>query len=468
MQNCSSIVTYIDVIQKKLNDQFCYQPYYTTTSQDSLYSSYNFNSPSVQDLISKMDISKLFVRTVGTTNSNLITKQQDFTNFYTKIVNTLTDSTIVDANPEFNYDANLGTYVGSGQSFYVPIADMNYETWLKVCSILEINKDFYLTGGLRGLSLSFTFYQYDNNMYYYVILFFEFPSANLMLTPQFEIFEFKPDFYKDPLDKVYFSLDIIRLVISIIIALSAGRSFLNSQKLMKQKTIMNYFKIIVGPEMFIPIICLILYCISFSKKLAYLANDVDYLFQSISEYQYESKRNVDFYLQASAYEDIIRLESVIIFLLFIRLSLVVLESNERLKAFKEYLINCIESGSLFIFIAAFMIVNYSIFAHMLFGFTDDNFKDFLRSLNSLLLVCLGHSSLLTESLSNSYLNVEWKVLFITLFVLFFIYTFLSSFFGVFYMNYRIQRTREPSSYEKRPLTRLEKSKDEEVDAIKQT
>lgn len=383
----------------------------------------------------------------------------NFKYFYEQTLKTLPNPDILNDLDltSYKFTGRFGEYRDKAQTFVFSLNNSSkkvYEFLIK--SLIKNNKNYYLTGGLRGFIMSFTIFHYHSKLYYHINIMYEFQPFLLISKPVVSVIPFKPDLYFGNYGRMILAFDIIRFLLSIILLFEFLNSCNNLFNKLKEKSIIKILLIFINPKVLIGFIIFIMYLVSFIIKHSSLNKDPSIIFSNLNSNIVKNtitELNIDYYSTAYKYQICLMLESLIVFLLLVK-SFYFFSIFNRISTFLNYLSQSIKNTMLFIMILFFILISLSIFANNLFGIGDENFRDIPSSIMSILFITIGHSKILTNSFINDNEFIQWKCFFITIFVLFVIFIFLSSFVGLYYLSYRIIITRYNKSYDERLLKTL--------------
>lgn len=468
-ENSSTSNSTSSSLSNSTSKQKCYPILYNLNTQNTETIQYNFiNSivdrelKSLEKLSKDTFLKKYYIRKANSNLNALDTNdpQSTFREYIQYILSTWSETK---SNQKFSYEGRLGDYSGYGNSIYISLPDINIEVYRFIIDkVLRNNKEIFMNGALRGFYQSFTILNYQSRRYYYISILYEFNHFNKISLPDIKVTQFKPEIFNGSPYESIMIMDIFRLVFSIILFISAIRTYYIQYKALKNRSMSNLFLIGLNPKFILPLIIFILYIIVFSIKFSSLnTSPNDYLSQTSISKTFHTKSIQDNYFLVKYYLYVITLDSFIL-LLLISMTLVLQENILRFEIFFSYIFQSIKTYLLFIFMLIFIYISFAIYANVLFGYESNIFRDFEASLIAILLVSSGHSkyfsSLINDNSSVSIL--EWKTFYITIFVFFLLFLFLSSFLGIYYLAYRIVSIREKPLYSERILNSINEDEKE--------
>jgi hypothetical protein len=195
-----------------------------------------------------------------------------------------------------------------------------------------------------------------------------------------------------------------------------------------------------------------LYIAYFSLKVKNLYNDVEKFENTeITKEKEEDLQIREYYSIAEAYETVIQLESCIIICLLLKF-FCYLSMIPRVQIFSNYLRLAMIKIFPFFIIYIILILFFAIFANVLFGIQNKNFKDYSSSFLSTLLFSLSHYQ--TEIYTPATPEQNYQVVYVFMFFVIIIYFEMNYFLGIYLESYRLNSLKYGNIYSERFLNKL--------------
>jgi hypothetical protein len=322
-------------------------------------------------------------------------------------------------------------------------------------------ENLYIDNGLRSVTVSFTLSSNFSKYYFYVYSVFEFPTFGGILTGESDVIPFLVNVYDFAEGKSIYSLDILRIIFTVVIFFITFFNFKETKESMSEESQENSIeniKILFSPKILFNILIIILFVIVIIYKFINLSKNINDISLSTYKDGYIELFPYDMYYILSDFEKLILIETLLLISLFTRI-LLMFFGIERIKIFLDYILISARKVLAFLLILVFILLSMAIFANNLWGEYINEYKDFSSSILNILLFSIGH-----------YRNISlngfqfWNIIFNLLFFLLIIYFFLSTFIGIYLEAYRMNSLLIGYSYDARFLNNtllvdLEKSND---------
>lgn len=357
----------------------------------------------------------------------------------------------------YKIKGNYGTYKGkdciNGFIYPFEMSDSLNEIALFV---EEKTKD----NNFLAFTISLTAYSFISETYYYASYLVESSDKNNEFLMNSNVIPFYPNLKEVKGGLAVFVLDIFRLIFIILIFLAVFKKLFDSIKgkgknkpnSKLKDTSPSFFETLFSLDVLLDLIVFCLYIAYFSIKVKNLYKDVEKYENTVKTKEGKEDLQIrEYYPIADAYETVIQLESCIIICLLLRF-FCYLSMIPRVQIFSNYLRLAMIKIFPFFIIYIILILFFAIFANVLFGIQNKNFKDYSSSFLSTLLFSLSHYQ--TEIYTPATPEQNYQVVYVFMFFVIIIYFEMNYFLGIYLESYRLNSLKYGNIYSERFLNKL--------------
>ena len=352
---------------------------------------------------------------------------------------------------------NYGTYKGKDciNGFINPFEMSDSLNDIASFVAEETNQKTFL-----AFTISFTAYSFISETYYYASYLVESSHKNNEFVINSNVIPFYPNLKEVKGGLAVFVLDIFRLIFIILIFLAVFKKLFDSIKgkgknkpnSKLKDTSPSFIETLFSLDVLLDLIVFCLYIAYFSIKVKNLYKDVEKYENTIkTEGEKEDLQIREYYSIAEAYETVIQLESCIIICLLLKF-FCYLSMIPRVQIFSNYLRLAMIKIFPFFIIYIILILFFAIFANVLFGIQNKNFKDYSSSFLSTLLFSLSHYQ--TEIYTPATPEQNYQVVYVFMFFVIIIYFEMNYFLGIYLESYRLNSLKYGNIYSERFLNKL--------------
>lgn len=379
----------------------------------------------------------------SSSGGNYVQDYNSLRNYYTSIMTSLSNVNTDSSYSQLIY-GKLAYYLGMGYDLMIDIDKVNTQVLETALDITYLDSKLW-DQGLRAVVVTFAFYHFTSDFYYYITIMYELSSDGSVLPTELSVNYFLTNLYSGTQGQRLRIMDVVRMLISLFLIFFILKDIIIERKeIYKNNPNANLFHVIFRFKTISEFFVVILYCFSFSIKNIYL-HDTTYTYWSVSiDNGWLTTPRDEFFFTLYWFTNDNVIESVIFFIIIWRFFMTFF----RLKRIRNLAFFYYHS---FIKISTFMVILFAVFiafsvlANNVFGSHIEEFQNLPSSITYVLLLTIGHfPGNINKSGQNGCLCI-----FFFLLCIFIIYFFLSTFVGIYLESFRITSIRKGYSFDKK-------------------
>ena len=439
-------------------DKSSYLGYYGPYIKEYKYQTYK-DSNGINPICdnSKNDYLNFFIYTNLTKNNNSINNCEDLFNYYYNLF--IGWNSQIKENEKKKIKGDLGIYSDHSVDLYISVNYINKKVLDVALNFLshkaidknDISYDYFSPLMNKACFIDFTVYNFFSENYYYISFLFEFSNNGGSKTPKIDIIRFQPNLsiknkHSKLIDnfRIFFCLiDFFTYWIKICYINNQNENGLNTKK-RKKRNNKGWINSIINLASFSSICSLIIFLRIFIVKRNNLYQDMNKNEKIEISTGYIILNNKDYFSIAKSYEEILKLECLLITFLLFRL----LSYLGKIKKFKTYFkyIKLSLRRSIPNFLLFFCIICvFSVFSNQIFGHKANSYRTYINSVLSTFEMSISH-------FQNIYINYkfgEFKAFYIFLFTIIISYFNVQLFFGLYLESYRLSNLKHGNIYDEK-------------------